>query len=101
MAETAAHLTDHVFPRLPVRQWVLSVPKRLRYYMQRDGAKKALDAYLSSNNLERELREKQAAGPPPCFTIGCKVNYEAEIWGANRDVGGRSGMEKVMISPLL
>jgi hypothetical protein len=23
-------------PRLPVRQWVLSVPKRLRYFMQRD-----------------------------------------------------------------
>ena len=29
MVETAAHLTDHVFHRLPVRQWVLSVPKRL------------------------------------------------------------------------
>ena len=38
MVDTAAHLTDHVFPRLPVRQWVLSVPKRLRYFMQRDGA---------------------------------------------------------------
>ena len=38
MAETAAHLSDQVFPRLPVRQWVLSVPKRLRYFMQRDGA---------------------------------------------------------------
>jgi hypothetical protein len=38
MVETAAHLTDHVFPRLPVRQWVLSVPKRLRYFMQRDKA---------------------------------------------------------------
>ena len=38
MVETAAHLTDHVLPRLPVRQWVLSVPKRLRYFMQRDGA---------------------------------------------------------------
>ncbi|MGV2480205.1 UNVERIFIED_CONTAM: transposase zinc-binding domain-containing protein, partial [Salmonella enterica subsp. enterica serovar Weltevreden] len=37
MVETAAHLNDHVFPRLPVRQWVLSVPKRLRYFMQRDG----------------------------------------------------------------
>ena len=37
MVETAAHLTDHVFPRLPVRQWVLLVPKRLRYFMQRDG----------------------------------------------------------------
>ena len=38
MEETAAHLADHVFPRLPVRQWVLFVPKRLRYFMQRDGA---------------------------------------------------------------
>ncbi len=36
MAEAAAHLIDHVFPHLPVRQWVLSVPKRLRYYLQRD-----------------------------------------------------------------
>ena len=23
MVQTAAHLTDHVLPRLPVRQWVL------------------------------------------------------------------------------
>jgi hypothetical protein len=38
MVKTAAHLTDHVFPRLLARQWVLSVPKRLRYYIQRDGA---------------------------------------------------------------
>jgi hypothetical protein len=29
---------DHIFPRLPVRQWVLSVPKRLRHFMQRDDA---------------------------------------------------------------
>jgi len=36
MAEAAEHLRDHVFPRLPVRQWVLSVPKRLRYCLQRD-----------------------------------------------------------------
>jgi hypothetical protein len=33
MAEVAAHLTDQVFPWLPVRQWVLSVPKRLRPYL--------------------------------------------------------------------
>ena len=30
MAEVAAHMTDHVLPHLPVRQWVLSLPKRLR-----------------------------------------------------------------------
>jgi len=30
MAQTAAHLVDHVMPPVPVRQWVISVPKRLR-----------------------------------------------------------------------
>ena len=34
MAETAAHLAGYVFPRLAARQWVLSVPKRLRYLLQ-------------------------------------------------------------------
>lgn len=38
MPETAAHLTDHVFLRLPVRQWVRSVPKRRRNFVQRDRA---------------------------------------------------------------
>lgn len=36
MAETAAHLVDHVFPQVPVRQWVLSLPKRLRYFLQHE-----------------------------------------------------------------
>jgi Putative transposase len=30
MAERAAHLIDHVFPDVLVRQWVLSLPYRLR-----------------------------------------------------------------------
>jgi hypothetical protein len=30
MAQTAAHLVDHVLPPVPVRQWVISLPKRLR-----------------------------------------------------------------------
>lgn len=33
MSETAAHLVDHVFPNVPVRQWVLSLPPRLRYIL--------------------------------------------------------------------
>jgi hypothetical protein len=36
MAERAAHLVDHVFPDVPVRQWVLSVPHRLRYQLAWD-----------------------------------------------------------------
>jgi len=30
MSQTAAHLLDHVIPRVPVRQWVLSLPIPLR-----------------------------------------------------------------------
>ena len=36
IAERAAHLTDHVFPDVPVRQWVLSLPHRLRYVLAWD-----------------------------------------------------------------
>ena len=38
MTERAAHLVDHVFPRVPVRQWVLSLPHRLRYRLAWDHA---------------------------------------------------------------
>ena len=31
MADTAAHLVDRVLPKVPVRQWVLSLPVALRY----------------------------------------------------------------------
>ena len=33
MAQTAAHLVDRVIPPVPVRQWVVSVPKRLRGFL--------------------------------------------------------------------
>jgi hypothetical protein len=36
MVEVAAHLTDHVLPPLPVRQRVLSVPKRIRPFLPHD-----------------------------------------------------------------
>lgn len=36
MAEVSAHLCDRVTPEVPVRQWVLSVPKRLRPHLAGD-----------------------------------------------------------------
>ena len=36
MADTAAHLVDRVLPRVPVRQWVLSLPFGLRYRLAYD-----------------------------------------------------------------
>jgi hypothetical protein len=56
MVETAAHLADHVMPRLPVRQWVLSVPKRLRYHLQADPALQSLALHIFLSAVERGLR---------------------------------------------
>lgn len=36
MAETAANLTDHVIPEVPVRQWVNSLPHAIRYRLAYD-----------------------------------------------------------------
>ena len=36
MTEITAHLVDHVFPPVPVRQWVLSLPHRVRYLLAWD-----------------------------------------------------------------
>jgi hypothetical protein len=36
MNDTAAHLVDRVIPDVPVRQWVLSLPHRLRYLCAKD-----------------------------------------------------------------
>jgi hypothetical protein len=33
MTESAARLVGHVLPRVPIRQWVLSLPYRLRYLL--------------------------------------------------------------------
>ena len=38
MSQTAANLVDRVFPKVPVRQWVLTVPMRLRYRLARSGS---------------------------------------------------------------
>ncbi len=38
MTERAAHLVDYVFPDVPVRQWVLTLPSRLRYALAWDHA---------------------------------------------------------------
>jgi hypothetical protein len=44
MAEAAAYLSDQVSRRLPMRQWLLPVPKCLRHYLQLDEG--ALNAAL-------------------------------------------------------
>ena len=63
VAEVAAHLTDEVIPHLPVRQWVLSVPKRLRPFLHQtpEVASGVLGIFLRA--LRSALREASPGAP--------------------------------------
>ena len=63
MAEVAAHLTDEVIPHLPVRQWVLSVPKRLRPFLHQtpEVASGVLAIFLRA--LSSALRDASPGAP--------------------------------------
>jgi len=64
MAQTAAHLADHVIPPVPVRQWVISVPKRLRGVLaDRPRAVNALTK-IFLDEIERLLLAASGFNPP-------------------------------------
>jgi len=69
MVETAAHLTDHVLPDLPVRQWVLAVPKRLRYFLERDADLQGTALHLFLRAVEQCLRA-HSPGSGPVARLG-------------------------------
>ncbi len=74
--ETAAHLVDHVFPQLPARQWVLSLPKRLRWFLRHD--RRTVTAVLSIflRVVEQVLRERATGAAP---------NDICDIWGQSKN----------------
>ncbi len=64
MVETAAHLVDHVVPPLPVRQWVLSVPKRIRPFLHHNPAIAGAVLRIFLRALRTTLRQASpGAGP--------------------------------------
>jgi putative transposase/transposase-like zinc-binding protein len=73
MAETAAQLVDSILPRVPIRQWVLTLPFPLRYRL-------AFDARLTQDVLgifvralfasnRRRVRERRACPTPHCGAV--------------------------------
>ena len=64
MAETAAHLTDQVLPRVGYRQWVLSVPKRVRWHLREkpEAASGLLRVFLRA--VETAVRRSCPGAPP-------------------------------------
>ncbi|HEX7481364.1 MAG TPA: transposase [Polyangiales bacterium] len=62
MTETALHLTDHVIPRVRVRQWVLTVPHRYRYRIGYDHA--LCKRFLRALNRELRTYYRNKSGQP-------------------------------------
>ncbi len=61
MCGTAAFLTDHVFPEVPVRQWVLSVPFALRLTLARRPDALSLVGRVLVSEILRYQREAAGA----------------------------------------
>jgi hypothetical protein len=65
MTERAAHLVDAVLPWVPVRQWVLTVPYRLRYQMAwNHGLSRAVLRVYTRVLLDVYARGARARGGP-------------------------------------
>lgn len=64
MVETAAHLTDQVLPRVPYRQWVLSVPKRVRWHLREKPEVIGGLLRIFLRAVQTTLRQRSPGAPP-------------------------------------
>jgi hypothetical protein len=73
MADTAAHLVDRVFPEVPVRQYVLSLPFALRYRLAFDQAlcSEVLRIFVQSvfTSLKRRARKNLQVRKAYCGAV--------------------------------
>jgi hypothetical protein len=72
MEDAADHLTHDVFPRVPVRQWVLSLPRRLRFQAARNPkvASRLLDLFTRAVFAWQRRRARRLGVADP-RTAGC------------------------------
>jgi len=73
MTDTAAHLVDRVFPEVPVRQWVLSLPFALRYRLAYDSKLlgDVLHIFIQAvfSSLLRRARESKGIHKAKCGAV--------------------------------
>ena len=79
MADTAAHLVDHVLSIVPVRQWVLSLPFALRYRMAYDARliSDVLNVFIRAlfGELQRRACEVFGLRSPQCGAVTFVQRY--------------------------
>ncbi len=60
MHSITAHLVENVLPKLPLRQWVLSVPKWIRYFIARESKLLSKVLRIFVNEIEKQLKKSSA-----------------------------------------
>src|SRR5437879_5665350 len=80
MADTGAHLVDRVFPIVPVRQWVLSLPFALRYRMTYDAALTSdvpnVFVRVLFGQLRRRASKQELGYQPTSVALAVRDAYE-------------------------
>ena len=88
MAERAAQLVDHVLPDVPVRQWVLSLPHRVRYLVawRHDLCRavvrilmQAVERHLRTWARARGLQDVRGGGVAVIQRFGGSVNLNVHV----------------------
>ena len=110
MTERAAHLVDAVLPWVPVRQWVLTVPFRLRYRMAFDhGLSRAVLAMVAWVLGDAYARRATACGMKGGRTgmvtalqraggaLNVNLHFHSLVLGGRRPPAGRSPPERANV----
>ena len=84
MAEHAAALVDEVLPRVPVRQWVLTLPYRLRYRLAWEEEQPRNRSQPARHWIGREPQALKGVGSEkrlsPRFTKDDKGEFRASVY---------------------
>jgi len=101
MASTAAHLVDRVLPRVPFRQWVLSVPIPLRYRIAFERALcrrvrnvfvRAVLGFLRRRGLAVGIRFSEVGAVTAVQRFGSALNLNVHFHTLAFDGAFRSGV---------
>jgi len=82
MADSAAHLRDHVFPAVPVRQWVLTLPMQLRFLLAWRPKLIGLTLTLFLRALfawQRRCARQQGIPKPICGAVTCIQRFGSAL----------------------
>ena len=79
MADKAAHLLDRVFPKVPVRQWVLSLPHELTYLLASEPALLSLVLKIFVDEVSKSYRSRSFIEKGLCGAVAAIQRFDSQL----------------------